>query len=228
MPTTRLDVLYEDNMCVVVNKPADVLVQGGSNDPTLGDRVCEHLRRRYGKTGRVYLGVVHRLDGPVTGVVLFARNSKSARRLCEQFREGRVVKTYWAFVEGRFPERAGTMHDYLLRDPLHKQVRVVARGTPGCREAIAAFRRLALSDKGTLLELKPRTGRYRQLRIQLASRGFPIWGDHTFGSRQRFAPGIALHARSLEFEHPVRHEPVLIQVPPPASWGDLPGGGPVG
>ena len=215
-------------MCVVVNKPADVLVQGGTRDPTLRDRVCEYLRRRYGKPGRVYLGVVHRLDGPVTGVVLFARNSKAARRLCDQFRDGRVVKTYWAFVEGRLAEPDGTMRDYLLRDTRRHQVRVVPPDTPGAREAVTRFRRLARHSGGTLLELQPQTGRYRQLRIQLASRGLPIWGDRTFGARHRLPSGIALHARSLVFEHPVRHEPVRIEVAPPPSWDALPCGRPTG
>jgi len=221
-----LDVLYEDNMCIVVNKPADVLVQGGTRDPTLRDRVCDYLGRRYGKPGKVFLGVVHRLDGPVTGVVLFARNSKAARRLCEQFREGRVVKTYWAFVAGRFPEPTGTLRDHLLHDTQCRQARVVTPDTPGAKEAVTVFRCLTHSRHGTLMELQPRTGRYRQLRIQLASRGFPIWGDRAFGSAERLSPGIALHARSITFDHPVRHEPVHVSADLPASWSALPGGHP--
>lgn len=219
-----LDVLYEDNHCLAVNKPAGLPSQGDeSGDSTLVDIAKDDLKRRYGKPGNVYLGLVHRLDRPTSGVVLLARTSKAAARLAEQFREGTIEKTYWAIVEGAPDADEGIWTDRLEKDRRANASRVLEEAEEGGKEARVEFRVLRRWPDAAKLELRPMTGRSHQLRVQLASRGLPILGDERYGARSRImaADGrtrIALHARSLRFRHPTRPESIEVEAPVPADW----------
>lgn len=205
-------VLYEDNHCVAVFKPAGLLTIGDrTGDVSLVDLVRDDLKHRFSKPGNVFVGVVHRLDRPVAGVVLFARTSKAAARLAEQFRRGRVRKVYQALVEGRVARSEGTLVDRLLKDRQTNIVRRVSQPVPQSRSCELTFRRLAARRGATLLEIEPRTGRSHQIRVQLAAAGHPIVGDRKYGSKRPFAEGIALCAVRLVFEHPVRKVPVTVE-----------------
>jgi 23S rRNA pseudouridine1911/1915/1917 synthase len=226
-----LDILYEDNHCLALNKPAGwPTTHFDGTDETVDRLAKSYLKEKYGKPGNVFLGVVHRLDKPVSGVLLFARTSKAAARLSEQFREGMVEKTYWAVVEnvlasgGREPSvpwlhaDTGSLEDWLKKDEPNARVEVVPRETPGARLARLLFVVRGRHDGLTWLELRPHTGRKHQLRVQLASRGCPIHGDAKYGSDRPFGPAIALHARSLTFLHPTTKEPITIKAEVPTFW----------
>jgi 23S rRNA pseudouridine1911/1915/1917 synthase len=225
--SSELLILFEDNHCLAVAKPAPLLTQGvPPGIPTLEAMAKAYLKDRYQKAGNVYLGIPHRLDRPVSGVVLFARNTKAARRLAEQFRERQVRKTYWALVEGEVVESEGRWEDWLLKKPDEARTEKVEGDVAGARHAILQFRKLAVSEGGTLLELEPQTGRMHQIRVQTATRGHPVLGDMIYGATQPFGPpaelhrdrAIALHARSLTFLHPIRYEPIALTAPLPAYW----------
>jgi len=215
----QIEILYEDNHCLAVHKPAGLLAQGDrSGDPTLLEAVREYLRRRHGKRGRVYLGVVHRLDRPVSGVVLLARTSKAAARLAGQFRHGTVRKTYVALVESPPPAASGILEHHLRKEPRTNRTRVARAGEPGARLARLRYRILATHPGGTLVEVSPETGRPHQIRVQLAEVGAVIVGDLRYGSRRPLGASIALHASRLEFAHPTRREMVTVVAPLPQSW----------
>jgi 23S rRNA pseudouridine1911/1915/1917 synthase len=217
-----LQVLYEDSHCVAVHKPAGVLVQGDrTGDPTLVQAVEAYLRQRYHKRGRVYVGVVHRLDRPVSGVVLLARTSKAAARLAAQFRAGSVRKVYVALVEVAPSESAGVLVHHLRKDAATNRTHVVAAGEPGARLARLGYRVLETHPGGTLVEVRPETGRSHQIRVQLAAAGAIIVGDLRYGSRSKLGQRIALHASSLEFEHPTLGRPITVTAPLPADWDSL-------
>src|SRR4051812_36325586 len=212
-------VLLEDNHCFAVAKPAPLLTQGvPAGLPTLEAWAKDYLRSKYGKPGNVYLGVPHRLDRPVSGIVLFARNSKSAARLAEQFQQHQVTKIYWAIVDGNLAPTEGVWTDHLRKVPEEGRAEVVPPDTPGAKRAELSYRALRPVDGGTLLELTPTTGRTHQLRVQAAARGLPIRGDGLYGSVVPFGTTaelqrervIALHARSLTFLHPIHYEPVTV------------------
>jgi 23S rRNA pseudouridine1911/1915/1917 synthase len=216
-------VLYEDNHCVAVFKPAGLLTIGDrTGDRALVDFVRDDLRQRYRKLGNVYVGVVHRLDRPVAGVVLFARTSKAAGRLAEQFRRGGVRKVYQALVEGRVATAEGDLVDRLVKDRRTNIVRRTTKPGPQSRECALRFRRLKVLGDTTLLEIEPRTGRSHQIRVQLAAAGHPIVGDRKYGSTRAFSDGIALRAVRLVFEHPVRRVPVTVEAAADWSGGTLP------
>lgn len=219
-----LDVLYEDNHCLVINKPAGLLAQGdATGEPTALDQARAYLKKRYAKPGNVFVGLVHRLDRPVSGVFLLARTSKAAARLSEQFRDGTVEKTYWAIAEGTCREDAGEWTDTIRKDASQNRVDVVNPGTRDGREARVSFRVLGRDSGRTMLELRPLTGRSHQLRVQLASRGLPIVGDRKYGAKSTLLaldgrPRIALHAHRLAFVHPTRREVISVDAPVPADW----------
>jgi 23S rRNA pseudouridine1911/1915/1917 synthase len=219
-----LEIVYEDNHCLAVNKPAGQLTQGdATGDPALLDLVRADLKMRFQKPGNVYLGLLHRLDRPTSGVILFARTSKAASRLSAQFRAGKVEKVYRAVVEGQCPHDAGDWTDRLWKDESRNVVEVVAPAAPGGREARVAFCVLERRRRTTVLELRPLTGRSHQLRVQLASRGLPIVGDRKYGAKTRLLaldgqPRVALHALRLAFTHPTRPEVIEIVAEVPADW----------
>jgi 23S rRNA pseudouridine1911/1915/1917 synthase len=220
----NIEILYEDNHCLAVNKPAGVLSQGDeTGDPSLVSWARTYLKDRYQKPGNVYVGLVHRLDRPTSGVVLLARTSKAARRLADQFRRGKISKVYWALVEGH-PEKArGVWVDVLDKDRRRNLVRVL-NGPKG--EGQAAQVEYRVMDRGpgyAKLELRPVTGRPHQLRVQLANRGLPVIGDRKYGAESVLEADvgrhrIALHARELIFTHPTREEVLSIVAPVPADW----------
>ncbi len=222
----RLDpvVLYEDNHCLAVHKPAGLLSQGDeTGDPNLVDWARDDLKRRHARPGNVFVGLVHRLDRPVSGVILLARTSKAASRLSSQFRDGSIAKVYRAIVEGSVPLNEGHWVDTLRKDRGLNLVSTVEENAPDGREAWLDFTVRGRQVGTTEIELRPGTGRGHQLRVQLASRGFPILGDRKYGARSsvRAADGgwrIALHAQSLRFKHPTKEEVLLIEAPEPADW----------
>lgn len=219
-----LDVLYEDNHLLAVNKPAMLATMGADPaTPSLLSVAKEWLRRKYDKPGNVYLGIVSRLDGPVTGVVIIAKTSKAAARLSEAFRTRAVRKVYLAAVEGELAEPRGTLEHFLRKDERHRKVHATHAGHPEAQEARLAYRAISSHGGASLLEVEPETGRKHQIRVQLSKAGHPIVGDRKYGAAQPFPLGIALHALRLELEHPVRREPLILSAPLPRSWRDARG-----
>jgi 23S rRNA pseudouridine1911/1915/1917 synthase len=231
--STNLVILFEDNHCLAVAKPAPLLTQGvPPGVPTLEALAKAYLKATYHKAGKVYLGIPHRLDRPVSGVVLFARNTKAARRLAEQFRDHTVRKLYWAIVEpdstGSLPPEEGAWEDWLLKVKEESRTERVPQDTPGARRAALRFRRLKARTDGALLEVEPETGRMHQIRVQAAVRGWPVRGDVQYGAKLSFGTPaesprdriVALHARSLTFLHPIRYEPMTVTAPLPEVWGE--------
>jgi 23S rRNA pseudouridine1911/1915/1917 synthase len=226
MSPPKLDVLYEDNHLLAVNKPAGLPTMGAlAGRPSLVDWLRKYIKERYSKPGNVYVGVVSRLDSPVTGVVLFARTSKAADRLTQQFARGEPIKLYWAVVEHQPDMHSGSYADWLLHDDARRRVVVTSSSTPKAKEARLSFQVLSRTKRGSLLEVQLHTGRKHQIRVQLAHHGFPILGDKKYGSSQPFASGIALHARRLELLHPVRQTPLILEAALPTSWKSLDIGG---
>ena len=223
-------ILFEDNHCLAVVKPAGLLTQGvPAGLPTLEAQVKAYLKSRYNKSGNVYLGIPHRLDRPVSGVIVFARNSKAARRLAEQFQKRQVKKLYWAAVEGDVQPDEGEWEDWLRKLPDEARTERVEQGTPDAKHALLRYRRLQAIRGSTLLEIEPLTGRMHQIRAQTAVRGWPVLGDELYGAKLPFGPPaelprdkiIALHARSLTILHPIRYEPLALTAPLPVSWREL-------
>ena len=214
-----LDILYEDNHCLAVFKPSGCLSTHFQGKEETIDRAVKHyLKEKYHKPGNVFLGVVHRLDKPVSGVLLFARTSKAAARLSEQFREGTVEKVYWAVVEGEVRQAAGSLADWLRKDRERGRVEVVPPDTPGARQALLHYARRAVYGGLSWLEARPQTGRTHQLRVQLAHHGLPVYGDAKYGAVSTFGPAVGLHAQALTFLHPVRYEPVTLTADVPRAW----------
>jgi 23S rRNA pseudouridine1911/1915/1917 synthase len=220
----EIEILLEDNHCLAVNKPAGLLSQGDeSGDPSLVTWAGEYLKTRYQKPGNAYVGLLHRLDRPTSGVVLLARTSKAAGRLSEQFRKGTIAKLYWAIVEGHPRQDEGVWVDFLQKNERENRVRVVEPAANQIRQAEVSYRVLKSAGKFSKLELQPVTGRSHQLRAQLAARGLPIMGDLKYGASRALAAGdghrrIALHARQLCFRHPIRGEVISVVAPAPADW----------
>lgn len=220
--SAALEILFEDNHCLAVNKPPRLLTMGdATGERTLLDLAKDYVKRKYDKPGAVFLGVVHRLDRPVSGVVLFARTSKAAARLSEQFRNRTVEKVYRAIVEGVPPERDAVLQDWLWKEPGRNVTQVVREGTPGAQQAALAVKRLRTTAGRSLVEIRPVTGRSHQIRVQLAHRGWPILGDAKYGSPIRLDGTIALHAASLTVRHPTKGEPVTVTAEEPEFWREL-------
>jgi 23S rRNA pseudouridine1911/1915/1917 synthase len=214
-----IEVLYEDNHLLALSKPAGLPTMGTPDGrPTLLTLAKEYVKQRYRKPGNVYLGVVSRLDAPVTGVVLLARTSKAAARLTEQFRSHSVEKTYWAVVEGVVEPATGQLADWLGHDERHRRMHVVGPSLPGARAARLSYRRLSITAGNSRLEVQLETGRKHQIRLQLAHHGHPILGDRKYGSRLPFPAGIALHARRLAISHPTTGARLEFEAPLPEAW----------
>jgi 23S rRNA pseudouridine1911/1915/1917 synthase len=214
----QLDVLFEDNHIIAINKRCGDIVQGDkTGDRTLGDEVKEYLKNKYNKPGNVFLGVTHRIDRPTSGTVLFARTSKALTRLNEMFQEyGAIRKTYWAVVDKNPEPLNGTLEHWLVRDPKQNKSFAYATEKKDSKKASLSYHYLSSSDRFHLLEIELHTGRHHQIRAQLAAIGLHIKGDLKYGfPRSDSDGGIHLHARKIEFIHPVNGDPVTIIAPPP-------------
>ena len=215
----HLKVLYEDNHLLVVNKPAELPTMGVAADkPSLLSVAKEYIREKYNKPGNVYLGIVSRLDAPVTGLVVIARTSKAASRLSEAYRERRVKKLYRAIVSGVPDPPEETLEHFLRKDERHRRVHTTHADCPDAQLARLRYRALSHDEQNSLVEVELETGRKHQIRVQLAKIGHPIFGDRKYGSVEKFPAGIALHAGKLELKHPVRDEVMSFTAPLPASW----------
>ena len=213
-----MTVLYEDNHLIIVNKQAGEIVQGDkTGDAPLSDIVKDWLKEKYNKPGNVYLGVVHRLDRPVSGVVLFAKTSKALPRLNKMFAgHDNVSKTYWAIVQNRPQTPQGTLTHWLTRNEKNNTARAYDREVPGSKKAVLDYELIASGDRYHLLEIHLHTGRHHQIRCQLAKIGCPIKGDLKYGAPRSNPDGsISLHARNLTLEHPVSHENISVTAPVP-------------
>ena len=215
----RLRVLLEDNHCLAVLKPAGLLTMGDrTEDVSTVDLARDYLRWKYDKPGKVFVGVVHRLDRPVSGVLLLARTSKGASRLSEQFRKHSVRKIYQCVVEGRPPNREGELVDWLIKDESENVSRAVSQNSDNRKESRLKYRCLQTKAGLSLLEIELLTGRSHQIRVQLSSRGMSICGDGKYGSKTKLDGWLALHAASLTFEHPTQREPITVTAPLPPGW----------
>lgn len=220
-----IPILFEDNHLLALDKPAGLLAQGdATGDPSVVDLAQADLKARYAKPGNVYVGLLHRLDRPVSGVILLAKTSKAAARLSAQFRDRTVAKTYLAVVEGSPATDAGEWSDSLRKDSRTNHVTVVDDGSGD--SASLQFRVVERSRGLCLVELRPTTGRGHQLRVQLSSRGLPIVGDRKYGARAALPASdggyrIALHASGLAFNHPTRGDRMELSSPLPRDWPAL-------
>lgn len=217
-----MEVIYEDNHLIAVNKTCREIVQGDkTGDTPLSEILKAWLKEKYAKPGNVFVGVAHRLDRPVSGLVLFAKTSKALTRLNEMFRTGDIKKTYWAIVKNSPPTEEGTLEHWLVRNEKQNKSYAYAEEKPNAKKAILHYKLLARSDNYYLLEVDLKTGRHHQIRCQLAKMGCPIKGDLKYGSeRSNKDGGISLHARKAQFIHPVSKEPVEIvaSVPDDSLW----------
>ncbi len=215
---TQLSVIFEDNHIIAVNKQCGDIVQGDkTGDRTLGDEVKDYLKERYSKPGSVFLGVCHRIDRPTSGIVLFARTSKALTRLNKLFREDRAVrKTYWAVLDKKPEPPIGQLDHWLVRDAKQNKSFAYSNERKESKKASLTYRYLSSSDRFYLVEIELITGRHHQIRAQLAVNGMHIKGDLKYGfPRSNSDGGIHLHARKIEFIHPVTGDPVTIVAPPP-------------
>lgn len=215
-------IIYEDNHLLVVNKAAGQLVQGDkTGDVPLVDLAKAYLKEKYQKPGEVFLGVVHRLDRPTSGVIVFARTSKALTRLNQQFKERSVKKIYWAIVEGKNLPKENNLHHWLVRNQKQNKSYAYPKQVPNSKEAKLRFKLHVVLERYTCLAIELLTGRHHQIRVQLSSIGHVIKGDLKYGaSRSNKDGSICLHARSLSLLHPVKKEPIKWTAPPPkdALW----------
>jgi 23S rRNA pseudouridine1911/1915/1917 synthase len=217
------EILFEDNHILIINKRSGDITQGDkTGDIPVSEEVKAYIKDKYNKPGNVFLGLVHRLDRPVSGILIFARTSKALERLSKMFREKEIQKTYWAIVE-KAPEKAeSTLVDFLLKKTEQNKSYVVLENQKGAKKASLSYRVLKKSDKYTLLEVELHSGRHHQIRVQLANIGCVIKGDLKYGAKRSNADGsIGLHARKISFIHPVTKEKVDVVAPCPkedALW----------
>lgn len=212
-----LEVLYEDNHLIVINKRPSEIVQGDkTGDTPLSDKVKQYIKEKYDKPGEAYLGVAHRIDRPVSGVVVFARTSKALARINEMFRDKEIKKTYWAVVKNKPASESGHLVHYLIKNEQKNMSRAYDKETNNALKAELDYKVIYSSDNYHLLEINPLTGRHHQIRVQLAAIGSPIKGDFKYGfKRGNEDASIHLHARKAEFIHPVSKLPISIVANPP-------------
>ena len=220
-----MEVIYEDNHIIIVNKKSGEIVQGDkTGDRPLSDIVKDYIKEKYAKPGAVFLGVVHRLDRPVSGLVVFARTSKALSRLNKMFAEGKVHKTYWAIVKNAPLVSEGTLEHWLVRNEKQNKSYAYDSEKPNAKKAILKYRVLSHSENYSLLEVNLMTGRHHQIRCQLAAMGCPIKGDLKYGAPRSNPDGsISLMSRRVEFVHPVSKETIIVEAPLPddALWQAL-------
>lgn len=215
----ELEILYEDNHLLIVNKKASDIVQGDkTGDVTMPDHIKAYLKEKYKKPGNVFCGVVHRLDRPTSGAVVFARTSKALERLNAQFRDKNTSKVYWAIVDAKPPKHSDTLVHFLKKNEKQNKSYPSLTEVAGSKKAILTYRLLASSEKYHLLEIELETGRHHQIRVQLATIGCKIKGDVKYGARRSNSDGsIGLHARFLEIDHPTTKERIKITAPVPTD-----------
>lgn len=213
-----MEVLYEDNHIIAVNKTCNEIVQGDkTGDTPLSETVKAYIKEKYNKPGEVFLGVTHRLDRPTSGVVLFARTSKALTRLNEMFKSHEQIrKTYWAIVQGTPKVLEARLENYLIRNEAQNKSYIAKPGVEKAKQAILSYKTLVKGEHYTLLEINLETGRHHQIRCQLAAIGCPIKGDLKYGAKRSNPDGgICLHARQIEFIHPVSKQDICITAPVP-------------
>ena len=212
-----MEVIYEDNHVIVVSKTSSEIVQGDkTGDTPLSELVKQYLKEKYNKPGNVFVGVTHRLDRPVSGLVVFAKTSKALARLNDMFRNGEVKKTYWAIVKDCPPETEGTLVHYLVRNEKQNKSYAYDREKPGAKKAVLHYKLIGHSDNYYLLEVDLQTGRHHQIRCQLAKMGCPIKGDLKYGFPRSTPDGSnGLHSRRVSFVHPVSKMPIDLEAPLP-------------
>ena len=210
-------ILFEDNHLIIVNKFPSQIVQGDkTGDEPLSEQIKKYLKKKYDKPGNVFCGVVHRLDRPVSGALIFARTSKALARMNEQIKNREIKKIYWAVVKNPPPDQNGHLIHYIYRDQKKNKSFIVSENKKGAKRAELIYIYLKNSDKYHLLEIELLTGRHHQIRAQLAYIGCPIKGDVKYGfPRTNEDASIHLHARSIEFLHPVKKEQIIIEAPLP-------------
>ena len=217
--------LYEDNHIIIVHKECGEIVQGDkTGDTPLSESVKHWLKEKYAKPGNVFLGVVHRLDRPVAGIVVFAKTSKALKRLNDMFRKGEVSKTYWAIVQKAPEKKEETLINWLIRNEKQNKSYAHENEVPNSKKAILHYKVLGSSDHYTLLEINLQTGRHHQIRCQLAHMGCTIKGDLIYGARRSNPDGgISLLARRIEFVHPVSHDKIMVEAPLPNEklWQEI-------
>ena len=213
----NLQVLFEDNHIIIVNKRSRDITQGDkTGDKPLSDVVKEYIKEKYNKVGNVFLGVVHRLDRPTSGVIIFARTSKALERLNKMLRDKEIHKTYWAVVKNHPKKEKATLINYLKKNPKNNKSSVFQKEIDGSKKAILHYTILKKLDNYSLLEIDLETGRHHQIRAQLSNIGFPIKGDLKYGFNRSNKDGsIHLHARKIEFIHPVAKEKITVTAPTP-------------
>lgn len=209
--------VYEDNHIIVVDKKVGEIVQGDkTGDTPLSDEIKKYLKEKYNKPGNVFCGVVHRIDRPVSGLVIFAKTSKALERLNKMLRDGEIHKTYWALVEGNPAQEEATLENYLKSNGRINKTFVSSPSDPEAKKCILNYRTIAHGDRYTLLEINLLTGRKHQIRAQLSAIGHPIKGDLKYGARRSNPDGgISLQAHRIEFIHPVSKEPIVLELPNP-------------
>jgi 23S rRNA pseudouridine1911/1915/1917 synthase len=220
-----MQVVYEDNHIIVVYKESGEIVQGDkTGDTPLAETVKAYIKEKYAKPGAVFLGVVHRLDRPVSGLVVFARTSKALSRLNDMFRKGEVHKTYWALVQNQPALPEGTLEHWLTRNEKQNKSYAYPREVPGSKKAILKYRLIGQSERYFLLEINLLTGRHHQIRCQLSAMGCPIKGDLKYGSKRSNADGsISLLSHRIDFIHPVSKEYIVVESPLPVDniWQNI-------
>ena len=212
-----MKVIYEDNHIIVVNKASGEIVQGDkTGDESLCDTLKQYLKEKYNKPGNVFVGLPHRLDRPVSGVVIFAKTSKALERLNNMFRVGEVKKIYWAITKNKPLVAEGELSHWILRNEKMNKSFAYRKEVDGSKHALLNYCTLASSDNYTLIEVELKTGRHHQIRCQLSAMGCPIKGDLKYGAKRSNPDGsISLHARYVEFVHPVSKQPIKITAPVP-------------
>ena len=214
-----IEVLFEDNHLLVVNKPNLVPTMGAKPGvESLLDRAKSYIKTKYNKPGNVYLGVVSRLDSFVSGVILFARTSKSAARLTKQFAEREVKKTYWAIVEKPLHPDSGELVDWVFKNDCRKRMQIGDKSHRNSKKSILQYSEIGQYGSRRLLEIRPLTGRKHQIRVQLSGIGSPIVGDKKYNANSHMPEGICLHSLSLQIQHPVSREKMHFENNPPMWW----------
>lgn len=216
----HINVLYEDNHLLIVEKPVNIVVQeDASKDMDLLNMLKSYIKEKYNKPGDVYLGLVHRLDRPVGGVMVFARTSKAASRLSNELRKQQIYRKYKAIIRGTLPNKQGELVDYLYKDRKKNLVSVVSSKNKDGKKAILEYKVLSKKDNLSMLEVELKTGRSHQIRVQLANQGTPLYGDQKYGEHvNKHGQQIALWASSLSVKHPTKDEMITVESEPPKEY----------